>query len=116
MRIEKLVAKFKDHVKKQNMFILKGDTSKGNNSAKEYIGAFNDLVSQYGDGGREALSKLLEDDDIGVKEMAATFLLKYKTNISLEVLTEIASGTDFIAFGAKQAIKNWHSGAWSLDR
>ncbi len=90
MTKESLVTVFSDNVIKQNACIKAGDASEGNKAAKKYIKAFKDLSDNFGDSGRETLSQLLRSDDTGVRAMAASFLLKYKTTEAIRVLQEVA--------------------------
>jgi hypothetical protein len=113
--IEQLIIKFRENVIAQNKCLLEGNSIKGNIAAKKYVVAFKKLVNEYGDKGRESLLQLINDDDIGVREMAAVFLLKYRTTEAVKVLEKIAKGNDIIAMGAKQALENWRDGAWQLD-
>lgn len=115
VRIEKLVATFAQNVIKQNSCIKEGNPFEGNRAAKKYIKAFKDLTDQYGDEGREALAGLLRDSDEGVKAMTAAFLLRYKPEEAKTVLSDVAAGKGFIAFGAGESLKRWEEGTWQLD-
>ncbi|MBI5027082.1 MAG: DUF2019 domain-containing protein [Nitrospirae bacterium] len=115
--IDKLVLQFAESVIKQNEAIMAGDHKAGNKYAKKYIQCFKKLCG-FGSEGKEALSKLLKHEDLGVREMAAAFLLnfmKYKTNEAMAVLKEIAKIPGLIGFGASEAIKRWEEGTWKLE-
>lgn len=110
-----LVEKFEENVLKQNSCIRDSNPTEGNKAAKKYIKAFKDLIDQFGDEGRDKLAELLKNPDEGVRAMAAAFLMRYKTLESKKVLSEIAAGKGFVAFGAGETLKRWQEGTWALD-
>ncbi|NLT69052.1 MAG: DUF2019 domain-containing protein [Acidobacteria bacterium] len=115
MKIVKLVTMFAENVIKQNAYIKEGNSSEGNKAAKKYVKAFKEITGRFGDEGREALVELLKNPDEGVRAMAAAFLLRYKTEEAKRVLSEIATGKGFAAFGASETLKRWQEGTWALD-
>ncbi len=109
-----LVEDFAENVRAQNIAIGQGDSAKGNKHAKRYLSAFQKLRAM-GDQGREALSLLLNDDRPDVRAMAACFLLRYKNSESMEVLRQVSKMKNLVGFGARECIKRWNEGNWSLD-
>ncbi|MCA9186872.1 MAG: DUF2019 domain-containing protein [Planctomycetales bacterium] len=89
--------------------------NEGNRQARICSEAFKELVSEYGDEGREALKSLFEHPYPRVRCVSAAFLLRYDTCESLRVLRELEKGSGLVAFGASQSIKNWENGDWELD-
>lgn len=115
MSMEKLVKTFAENVAKQNACIQEGNSVEGNKAAKKYIKAFRDIIAQFGDEGRDALTTLFFSQDDGIRAMAAAFLLRYKTEESKKILSEISTGNDFVSFGAGETLKRWNEGVWALD-
>lgn len=113
-QIPQLVTVFADAVVKQTEAIRLGNARTGNKHAKRYIAAFKKLRS-LGNPGRDALIPLLADSRADVREMAAVYLLRYKTKEALAVLHKEAGGVGLVTFGAQQAIKRWEEGVWNLD-
>jgi hypothetical protein len=113
-QIQKLVTVFTDAVISQTEAIRQGNPGTGNKHAKRYIAAFKKLRS-LGNAGRDALIPLLAHSRADVREMAAVYLLRYKTKEAIEVLQSEGAGVGLVAFGAQQAIKRWQEGAWNLD-
>ena len=113
-QIEKLVAKFEDSTIKQTEEIRNGDARAGNRYAKQRVAAFKKLRA-LGDLGRDALVPLLAHPRADVREIAAVYLLRHKTEEALKVLRQEARGVGLVAFGAQQAIKRWEEGTWSVD-
>lgn len=112
--MKKLVQQFAESVIGQDRAIMDGDSKLGNRYAEKYIACFRKL-SPFGDEGKEALSTLFHHENPGVRSMAATFLLKFKTDEALSVLREVASGKGLIAFEASESIKRWEEGVWNLE-
>ena len=110
-----LVTQFAKNVMAQNDAIMNGLGHRiGNIHAKRYIRCF-DALCALGDHGKEKLSTLFVHEDPGVRSMAATFLLKYKTHEALHVLRELSKGEGLVAFGSQEAIKRWEEGTWDLE-
>jgi hypothetical protein len=86
----------------------------GNRYARERSKVFDELIT-HGDDGREALVRLFDHEDLGVRCMAAVYLLGYKHAEAVKVLEELAKGRGMNAFGAQQSLKNWESGDWEVD-
>ncbi|MBN8233129.1 DUF2019 domain-containing protein [Corallococcus macrosporus] len=114
MTTEEIVEEFAQDVAAQTDAIWRGDAKTGNKHADRYIAAFKKLRS-LGDPGREALAVLLTHPRMDVRTTAATCLLRYKTAEARAVLEEAAKGTGLIPFEARQALKRWEEGTWSLD-
>jgi hypothetical protein len=114
MTIESLVKEFGDCVAAQSICIEQGDADTGNEYAKRYINAFKKLRS-FGDAGRDALTKLLDDSRADVRVMAASFLLRHAEEKAKAVLSAEAEGPGLVAFGAQQALERWKDGTWALD-
>jgi hypothetical protein len=109
--IEQLVEKFAEHVIKQDA----AETVDQGNRHALATGKVFDELAKHGDAGRDALSRLFSHPHRYVRCLSATFLLGYKNEAATAVLKELSRGTDLIAFGAEQSIKNWQSGDWELD-
>jgi hypothetical protein len=114
VQVQRLVTIFTSAVINQTEAIRNGKASTGNEHAKRYIAAFKKL-RELGDTGRDCLVPLLDHPRADVREMAAVYLLRYKTREALEVLRKEAAGVGLVAFGAQQAIKRWEEGTWKLD-
>ena len=112
--IHKSVQDFAHSVIQQTEAIGRGDHRRGNKYAKRYIAAFEKLRA-IGDAGRDALASLLTDPRADVRAMAATFLLRHRTEEALDVLRAEATGEGIVAFEASEAIKRWEEGTWSID-
>lgn len=114
MDVNALVSEFADCVAEQSKCIVEARPDEGNEYAKRYIAAFEQL-REHGDSGREALVALFDDDRAEVRTMAAAFLLRYAETRAKQVLVKEAKGAGLIAFGAKQALQRWEEGTWDLD-
>jgi hypothetical protein len=90
----------------------RGDVALGNRHADKYIAAWDALVDEYGDAGRDGLAVLLRHPNIHVRVMAAAHLLRHKTAEATRVLEEAKAAGNF---GAEQALERWREGAWNLD-
>jgi hypothetical protein len=105
-----------ENVVLQNKCINDNNPKAGNKAAKKYIEAFKSIVNNYGDVGRESLSKELQNKDDNVKLMTAAFLLRYKHNESMRILNELVKQDNLLGFSAGETIKRWNEGLWSLDK
>lgn len=114
MKLEDLVEQFARHVVAQNEAILRGDSKAGNQHARKYGAAVDQLLAQ-GNSGRDALAVLLAHERMDVRVMAAAHLLRYRTAEAKAVLEEAAQGQGLIPFGAQQTLKRWEEGTWALD-
>jgi len=112
--IHKWVQDFADSVIQQTEAIQRGDHRTANKYAKRYIAAFG-KIRTIGNAGRDALASLLTHSRGDVRVMAATFLLRHRTEDALEVLRAEATGEGIVAFGASEAIKRWEEGTWTID-
>jgi hypothetical protein len=90
-------------------------SDEGNAHAMQQLAAFDGLVNEYGDDGREALAGLLVHEDIRVRVMAASFLLRYKHEDSMRVLEDASHCPGLPGLAAKCSIENWMRGVWELD-
>lgn len=112
---EEIVASFVTGVIGQKEAIAAGDTRLGNMFANQRFRAW-DKLRAYGDEGREALVKLLDDERVDVREMAAAYLLRYRTAQATKILQKIATtGEGLAALGAQQCLRRWEEGTWELD-
>ena len=114
LKLEAFVASFARHTIEQTSAILRGDAKAGNRHARQRIDAFKKLRA-YGDTGRDALVVLLKHPNVDVRTMAATYLLRYKTEEAKAVLEEAAKGQGLVAFEAAETLKRWEEGTWVLD-
>ncbi|MFE8604950.1 DUF2019 domain-containing protein [Archangium violaceum] len=94
--------------------LWRGDRTGERKYTKRYIAAFKKLRTQ-GEGGRDALAKLLTHPRMDVRVKAATYLLSERPAQAIPVLQEAAKGTGMISFMAAQTLKYWEEGTWSLD-
>ena len=114
MDLEVLVGEFADNVAAQRVAILRADPNRGNKYAKKYIAAFESLRN-YGDKGRDALAKLLQDERTEVRVTAAAYLLRHRHEEARRVLEAASLGNDLVAFEAQQALARWKDGTLGLD-
>ncbi|MFP2896278.1 DUF2019 domain-containing protein [Corallococcus sp. 4LFB] len=112
--LQKLVEEFAQNVAAQTDAIWRGDAKTGNKHAKESIAAFKRLRT-HGDVGRDALATLFIHPRMDVRTAAAALLLRYRTDEAKAVLEEAAKGKGLIPFEAREALKRWEEGTWSLD-
>ena len=113
--IRRLVARFEQNVIAQTECFRRGDTRQANIHARRYIRAF-DGIRKIGDEGREALAELLKHERDDVQVMAASFLLRYRTDECKKVLKRIAEENHgILSFGASQALERWNDKTWELD-
>jgi hypothetical protein len=110
--IPKLVDEFARHLVAQRQAMERDDVAAGNRHADKYIAAWDALVDEHGDAGRDGLAILLRDPRIDVRTMAAAFLLRHKTKESSRVLEEAKAAGHF---GAEQTLERWREGTWNLD-
>lgn len=68
-----------------------------------------------GNEAKDRMTELFFHTDDSVRSMAASFLLEYKSKEALEVLKEVAKGSDLVAFGARETIRSWESGEWNIS-
>ncbi len=103
----KLAEQFADSVIAQNALIFgKHDSKTGNKFARKYNKAAEVLING-GIEGLEAFTQLLKDERAAVRVMAASYLLPYRTNESINVLQQEAKGKGITAFGAFMSLKRW---------
>jgi hypothetical protein len=114
-KIDALIAKFSGSVAAQSEAVKNGDARAGNEHAKAYVAAFNELTRTYGDEGREALVVLLKDERLDVRTTAAAFLMRYAEKRARPVLEAAAKGRGLDAFAAGQTLERWKEGALDLD-
>ncbi|WP_171808779.1 DUF2019 domain-containing protein [Corallococcus exiguus] len=112
--LQKLVAKFAQHAAAQTDAIWRGDANAANKHADESIAAFR-MLKTHGDVGRDALATLFTHPRMDVRTAAAALLLRYRTAEAKAVLEEAAKGKGLIPFEAREALKRWKEGTWSLD-
>jgi hypothetical protein len=112
--LDSIVKEFRDNVLAQSEAIERGDSKVGNRHAKRYIAAF-EALRKRGDGGRDALAVLLDDESADVRTMAAAFLLRHCGERAVAVLERESSAGGLIGFEAKQTLKHWKDGTWALD-
>ena len=103
---ESLASEFATNVAAQTDAIARGDSKTGNRHAKRYIKAF-EMLRAEGDRGRDALVPLLSHARADVRVMAATFLLRHRTEEARRVREEESRGAGLTAFGAGEALKRW---------
>lgn len=72
-------------------------------------------ILQFGDQGKEELSRLLNHPDPSARVAAAGYLLKFKTEEALAVLHEAAQHEGLVPFVAQECLKRWEEGTWALD-
>ncbi len=109
--INELVSMFARSIKQRNESV---DYREFNRHSTKASSCYEKLFAM-GRVGREALARLLNNEDRGVRCMAAVYLLGYRHAQSMSVLEEVSKGTDLIAYGAQQTIKAWENGEWSWD-
>lgn len=114
--LDALVAKFEHAVLEQERSLAEADSRGANRAARECTRAFEDLRS-FGDSGREALTRLLDHPEPGVRINAAACLLPYARERAMKVLRSAArEGSDLHALAAAECIKRWEEGGlWELD-
>ena len=103
--IDELVEEFASRVIAQSDAIEEGEP--GNEYADQYLEAFDQLRTRYGDEGREALSTLFDHEDANVRGRAAAFLLRYCTDRAKAVLEREAKNTGMAAFCADECLRRW---------
>lgn len=114
-RIGELVGRFASSVAAQTDAIRMGDSTAGNRHADACLSAFEALRG-YGDEGRDTLATLMGSEQrADVRTMAAAFLLRHRHAEARQVLEEIGQGVGFAPFCARQALKRWEDGTWTLD-
>jgi hypothetical protein len=95
------------------------DNAKGSRDrdvfARRYIACFEELVSRFGDRGRDALTALFKHSNESVRCAAAAFLLRYRHEEAVAVLRDLAKGKGITALAAERSIWNWEHGVWELD-
>jgi hypothetical protein len=114
MMLDELVEEFARNVAAQTDAIWNGDARTGSKHAKRYIVAFKKL-REHGEGGRDALTRLLAHPRMDVRVKAALYLLSERPEEAKPVLEEAAKSEGMIPFEAAQALKYWEEGTWSLD-
>jgi len=114
MKMEELVEEFARHVAAQTDAIRRGDARTGNQHARQYAAALQELRA-HGDSGRDALSVLLGHPRTDVRAMAAAFLLRYRTAEAKAVLEAAAKEGGAAAIGAIMTLRRWEDGTWALD-
>ncbi len=114
MSITELVKRFAESAIKQDEAIVSGDKR----GAKKYgnkIVQYWRAIKEFGNDGKEELSKLFRHNHPSARSAAAACLLKYKTAEALEVLEVIAKMPGLVGFEADEAIKRWKEGTWNLE-
>ena len=114
-RIGQLVHHFAELIVRRSDAMDRSDAWMQDRCADRIDAVFANLTA-FGDRGREALAALLTHRRAEVREMAACYLLRHRTDEALQVLRKEASGEGAVAYRASQAIKRWEDGEWHLDR
>ena len=97
----------KHHVATKN-----GDYKEGNDNYDLIVKAVNFLIENDS---LEDLKKLLLHEEVGVRLMAASFLLKYYEKESTAVLEDIISSSiPHLSFGAEMVLQEWKKGTLNL--
>jgi len=110
--IQSLVEDFAKHVQAQRAALKRGDVAAGNRHADKCFAAWDTLRNEYGDAGRDGMVLLFRHPDTEVKLMAATFLLRHKTEAATNILEEAAAAGDY---AARLTLEHWRDGTWKLD-
>jgi len=84
--IPELIDDFVKHFLAQSEAIGRGDAGAGNRHALGINAAWDALIDQHGDAGRDGLATLLKHPRTGVRVLAAAFLLRHKTEEATRVL------------------------------
>jgi Domain of unknown function (DUF2019) len=92
----------------------RGDSDAGNKAYARMIDALRELRAEP-DGGKNALSELINNSDDWVKVWAATHLLPLSEGVACAALNRVASGPPSLAeFNAKIVLKQWRAGRLRL--
>ncbi len=86
-----------------------GNTVDSNKCFDEVESTFREL-KQQGKPGLEAVSKLLESDNDGVKLWAAAHLLNYPEFNSLPILERLRESSTILAMTAEVTLDQWRNG------
>lgn len=113
-RIANLIADFVATTKKHHEATKQGHWQETNKYAKHISRIFRE-IAKIGDIARQALLEEVDNNDLVVASMAATYSLKYATERSLAALRRIAREPGVIGFGAQQALMRWEEGDWQLE-
>lgn len=112
--IQHWVTEFATCVLNQDEAIRGRDPERGNEYAKCYIEAFRKLRDSGVDG-MDCLATLLKDPRRSVRTTAACFLLRHRTEESLQVLRSSAEEKGVTGLGAFMTLKRWEEGTRDLD-
>jgi hypothetical protein len=104
-----LLNDFTGAIIEQNACIMDGNPKTGNRAAKRYITAARQLLSG-GEESIDAFAGLLKHGNPSVRCMAAAFLLKDRTRLSVMALKPIAKGDGLAALGAQMTLKRFKDG------
>ncbi|MBD3672876.1 MAG: DUF2019 domain-containing protein [Planctomycetaceae bacterium] len=89
--------------------------SKKNKVALEHAAAFDELVKDFGNDGREGMKRLMRHESFEVRKMAALYLLRYCHDEAKQVLQQIAELDELEAGRIDWIMRLWYSGNWELD-
>lgn len=95
----------------QNLATLR----KSRRHSVRYPRIWDRLRMEFRNEGRDAIVPLLRHPRADVRVVAASYLLKYRTNKALPILKKQAKLGRFVAFTASQVLKQWSKGEWGLD-
>jgi len=107
--LERLVEQFAEAAIKRDEATISGPGRAARKYAKKVV-TLRKEIWEFGDQGKEALSRLLDHPDPSARTAAAAYLLKFKTDKALAVLREAAKHQGLVAFAAQECLKRWEEG------
>jgi hypothetical protein len=104
------ISAFETAVLKHSEFMFK-DSDAANKQYDIFVEALRQL-NKIGDDGLSALVKLLDNDNIVVRVTTACYLIHYRTDEALMILSEAAKLDRGIAMLAQITLKRWQLGRY----
>ena len=114
IKLDNLIEKFVKYRLLNTRMILERDF-RANYYAKKYIKCIKKIFS-FGENGKKEFARLLNHENMDIRVAAASILLDYKTDESMEVLKAASKSKDFIGFCASECILRWQEGTWELNK
>lgn len=108
-KLNRLVEQFSEAAIRSDEATISGSGKDARKYANKMI-RLRKKIWEFGDQGKEALSKVLDHPHPSARVAAAGYLLKFRTEEALGVLREAAQHEGLVPFVAQEALKRWEEG------
>ena len=112
--VSDLVTAFAQAAARHYAFTQAGRYRDINREADKIDAAYRKLKS-YGDKGKQALLKLLDDADLAVSSMAAAYCMHFAPQECKRVFQRVAKDPGILGLEAQYALKRFDDGSWQVE-